>query len=69
MEKQFPQIPNELVAAHPFAIDMLEAATLLNPNEMCTFDNFQLLFLLTDFEYIEGNCKNFLLVCLSDKDQ
>ena len=69
MERQFPPIPNGLVAAHPFAIDMLEAVTLHNPNDMCTFNNFQLLFMLTDFECIENDGKDFLLVCLSDRDQ
>lgn len=71
MQKQFPQIPNMLIANHPFAINVLVYCTILNPSEMCSFTDFETLFLITDFECFEDteNFDKYFLNMLSNRNQ
>lgn len=67
-EKQFPQIPNELVSCCRFSLDMFQH--VMEMEEMCRFNDFDNLYFLLkpdcQVEFIRNKC---IVAFLTDLNQ
>lgn len=70
-EKQVNPIPHELINKTSMSLDLLQSAFLENPNAMCSFNNYDLLFFMlnTDVMVDEDDIRYTVYPFYALKDQ